>query len=65
LEASQRFCLEPALLVGEGRGAEEGARRGEKEGLAGAAKKCNFEQLLKTHKELPWDQYVVVSYGPF
>lgn len=35
LEASQRFCLEPALLVGEGRGAEEGARRGEKEGLAG------------------------------
>ena len=52
LEESQRFCLEPALqekrhwwrwdrggwhlLVDEGRGTEVGARRGEKEGLAGA-----------------------------
>jgi len=35
LEESQRFCLEPALLVDEGRGTEVGARRGEKEGLAG------------------------------
>jgi len=35
LEESQRFCLDPALLVEEGRGTEEGARRGEKEGLAG------------------------------
>lgn len=35
MEESQRFCLEPALLVEEGRGAEEGARRGGKEGLAG------------------------------
>ena len=54
LEDSQRFCLDPALeenyhkflpngcshlLVEEGRGTEdEGARRGEKEGLAGAVK---------------------------
>jgi len=44
-EESQRFCLELALLEEEGRGAEEGARRGEKEGLAGgfscaAAQEC-------------------------
>ena len=59
--AEEGVEIGPDLLVDEGRGAEEGgARRGENEGLAGAAtlpklKRSGFKQLIKKHKECPWE----------
>jgi len=53
LEESQRFCLELALLVDEGRGTEEGARREEKEGLAGGFSCAVAQECLLPCPALP------------